>query len=304
MSINVLALPNVRIEQSLKDARPPDKYTYSLMGHTEFQEILTHVVAQNPQWDFEFVAGRRTTIEDADNPGKNFFRLTKVKVWLGKEHLGDVGIEYHGSAEKVYVLNHRVAANRVRNQGKAFTTDPKRAISLINKNFCRRTPAELMQGAIAMAHTKLGSLSSARYYQTKEAVGEVSKWATKLVLENFDLLQPLLSQSSVGASLHEAMVKFEHMTNREQEAYMLREKADKGQATTVVVLHDSYVVHSIDTLSTFTHETLPEVLRGPLGMLKLVEEGTILPAGVRIDDAVFLINVALPSEGEKDAAQV
>jgi hypothetical protein len=68
--------------------------------------------------------------------------------------------------------------------------------------------------------------------------------------------------------------------------------------TTVVAMPVGYVVHSGDTLSTHTDETLPEDLKGPLGMLKLTEAGTVLPMGIRINDTVFVIR----TEGESDVA--
>lgn len=304
MTINVLALPNVRIEQSLRDARPSHQYTYTLNGHREFQEVLTNVIAQNPHWDFEFVNGRRTNIDDTSNPGKSYFRLTKVKVYLGKEYLGDVGIEYHGSGEKVYVLNHRVSAERVRNQGKAFTSNPQRAISLINKNFSRKTPSERLKDANSMIAQQVANLNSSRYFQVREAIADLQKRASQFVLDQFEALRPMLTTSAEGNKLLEGMATYQKATEASEEVKMLINAVDNKLTTTVVVLQDSYVVHSGDTLSTFTHDTLPDVLRGPLGMLKLVETNVLLPIGIRVDESVFLINKKLVVEGEKDATQV
>lgn len=304
MSIDALALPNVRIAESIKTARPPQQYTYTLDGHKEFREVLTHAISANPHWDFEFVSGKRVGIEDPQNPGRFMFRLTKAKVSLGKEYLGDIGIEYHGSSEKVYVLNHRLAAVRSRNQGKAFTSSTQRAITLINKSFSRRTPTELMRDAKALVFSGLNELNSARYFKVREAAVDMNKWASQFVMDNFEQLKPMLAGLANGSQLTEGMATFKQATEAAEEIKMLKNVTDEGGNTTVVVLHGSYVVHSGDTLSTFTHDTLPDALRGPLGMLKLVEPNTLLPVGVRINDEVFLIRVNLTAEGEKDAAQV
>lgn len=303
IDINIFELPNVRISNNILTNRPRDKYKY-VVSHAEFKAVLQELVTKNPQWDFEFVHGYRS--QDPD--GQTFFNMSKVYLYAGKEHLGAVGIEYHGGERKVYVHNHRVAAERSRNQGRAFTKDPKRAITLVNKTFSRKSPVELMRDARTKVSSVVVSITQQRKVDLARIADTVRAKAGAFVVANEDRLADIFKESTLGMEVLDSVNKAATQKALVDEAEMMLNSLSPSTNTlsykksaTVVVLQSSYVVHSNDTLSTYTNETLPQEFRGPLGLLKLTEAETLLPVGVRVSDDVYLIVL---EEGEKDDAQV
>ena len=281
MTIDVLALPNVRIHDSILTGRPPTQYKYSISFHKEFKEVLESLIPKYPQWDFEFTHGLRSQ--------ETLFYFSKVNLYAGKELLGVIGIEHHGSERKVYVYNHRVAAERSRNQGKAFTKDPQRAILLVNKMFSRKSPSELINDAQKQIETTVNNLLYGRNMDAHQAVEKVKQKAGEFMMANVDRLTEVLHESTLGMELFDHVQKVISKKASVEEVQSMSYRYKNQSLASVVVLQSSYVVHYNNTLSTYTNETLPHELRGPLGMLKLTEPKTLLPVGVRIDNDVYLV---------------
>lgn len=281
MTIDVLALPNVRIHDSILTGRPPTQYKYTLSMHKEFKEVLEALIPKYPQWDFEFVHGFRSQ--------ETLFGFSKVNLYAGKELLGVIGIEHHGSERKVYVHNHRVAAERSRNQGKAFTKDPKRAVSLVGKMFSRKSPSELINDAQSQIETTVKSLLYTRNMDAHQAVEKVKQKAGEFMIANVARFTEVLRESTLGMELFDHVQNVASKKALVEEVNNITDLIHNKRVASVVVLQGTYVIHYNDTLSTYTNETLPHELRGPLGMLKLTEPKTLLPVGVRIDNDVYLV---------------
>ncbi len=287
---NALTLPNVRLSQKLLERWPT--HTYFLHRGTSYGEVMSTVITKNPHWDFELMGG--------EVRGEDTYDVRHIKVYAGKEWLGTVSYEYHGSDRKIHIANARIASERVRNQGKAVTADPKRALSLINKAFYRKTPTELMTEAREAVFSTLHSISADRSMKANTRKLKFAESAGEFVLATQVELAAIMNASPNGRDLIGKLEECSQSLRALADIKELITTSDLNKATTVVAMPVGYVVHSGDTLSTHTDDTLPEDLRGPLGMLKLTEAGTVLPVGVRVNDTVFFIR----NEGESDAVKV
>jgi hypothetical protein len=285
---NALTLPNVRLSQKLLERWPT--HTYFLNRGTSYGEVMNTVITKNPNWDFELVGG--------EVRGENTYEIRNIKVYAGKEWLGTVSYEYHGSERKIHIANARIASERVRNQGKAVTADPKRALSLINKAFYRKTPVELMAQARGEASNLLYRINSDIAMRFTQRRNNFNESAGEFVMAMQLGLASVMSAYSKGDDLMGKIAECSRLSVELSDVRNLCNLNSADSTTTVVVMPVGYVVHSGDTLSTHTDETLPEDLKGPLGMLKLTEAGTVLPMGIRINDTVFVIR----TEGESDVA--
>ena len=285
---NALTLPNVRLSQKLLERWPT--HTYFLNRGTSYGEVMNTVITKNPNWDFELVGG--------EVRGENTYEIRNIKVYAGKEWLGTVSYEYHGSERKIHIANARIASERVRNQGKAVTADPKRALSLINKAFYRKTPVELMAQARGEASNLLYRINSDIEMRFTQRRNNFNESAGEFVMAMQLGLASVMSAYSKGDDLMGKIAECSRLSGELSDVRELCNLNNSDKTTTVVVMPVGYVVHSGDTLSTHTDETLPEDLKGPLGMLKLTEAGTVLPMGIRINDTVFVIR----TEGESDVA--
>lgn len=285
---NALTLPNVKLSQKLLERWPT--HTYFLNRGTSYGEVMNTVITKNPNWDFELVGG--------EVRGENTYEIRNIKVYAGKEWLGTVSYEYHGSERKIHIANARIASERVRNQGKAVTADPKRALSLINKAFYRKTPVELMAQARGEASNLLYRINSDIAMRFTQRRNNFNESAGEFVMAMQLGLASVMSAYSKGDDLMGKIAECSRLSVELSDVRNLCNLNSADSTTTVVVMPVGYVVHSGDTLSTHTDETLPEDLKGPLGMLKLTEAGTVLPMGIRINDTVFVIR----TEGESDVA--
>lgn len=295
--IDVLALPNVSSSNALLLARPPAEFRYSLDGHKGYKEVMEYLISKYPQWDFVFVQGNRNGEKDAD--GRIPLFLDKVRVQAGKEVLGFIGVAYHGTTRKVYVLNHRTSAQRSRNQGKMFTADTKRAIQTVTKMFSRKSPTELMNEALEGVAATLRSISVAAAHCDSTHRDNVKVRAAQLVMDNRQQLLSIAEQGGMlgWAELAECLTAYDKHTEDVEQIQTVNKSYVNKTAATVVALQNSYVVHWNDTVSIFTNDTLPHELRSPLGLLKLTEPKTLLRIGLRVNDDVYLV---VP-EGESDA---
>lgn len=297
--IDVLALPNVRVADAIRTGRPPSEYRYTLQGHKEYKEVMEHLIPKYPQWDFEFFNGNRhssTSFPRPEGDERDAFSLTRARVYLGKELLGTLGIEYHGSERKVFVHNHRTSAQRSRNQGRMFTSDPKRAIQTVTKMFSRKSPTELMNEALDLAGQTIRGIRMNSHIATNGHKEKLKTYAAQMVLSNRHLLASMAAQG--GMLYWSEVAESLAIHDKHADELALAQRVDDTAKATVIVLQNSYVVHWNNTMSICTNETLPHELRAPLGMLKLTEPKTLLHVGVRVDTDVYLI---VP-EGESNAA--
>lgn len=304
MAIDLMALPNVRIADRLVERYPKEQYRYMFAtGDTpycQYGEAMHTVITKNPQWDFVVSGGNsHRRLESADAAGvREAILVTKVVVFAGKEELGTVAFEYHGSNRKISILNQRLAADRVRNNGKVFTSDAKKAVSLINKAFYRKTPAEVMEEArsklLITFNNIIGNKNQSIYHHDMK----LNSLSTAFVKDKYPELMDILKTFSRGEEVTNALTTYLDAVQDLDALRLMANKHTDGKAVPIVVIRGGYVVHSGDTLSTYTDETLPHELRGPLGMLKLVEPQKLLPVGIRVDDTVFLV---VP-QGENDAS--
>ena len=285
---NALTLPNVRLSQKLLERWPT--HTYFLNRGTSYGEVMSTVITKNPHWDFELMGG--------EVRGEDTYDVRHIKVYAGKEWLGTVSYEYHGSDRKIHIANARIASERVRNQGKAVTADPKRALSLISKAFYRKTPTELMAQARGEASNLLYRINSDIAMRFTQRRNNFNESAGEFVMAMQLGLASVMSAYSKGGDLMGKIAECSRLSVELSDVRNLCNLNSTDSTTTVVAMPVGYVVHSGDTLSTHTDDTLPEDLRGPLGMLKLTEAGTVLPMGIRINDTVFVIR----TEGESDVA--
>lgn len=277
--MNPMSLPNVTVSPKLLDTAnlPRDAFTITM---TQLSELVWSVAAQYPLWELRIVS--------ASSGGS----ARKLHVYQEDENLGELGYEFssRSGGHVVYVKNHRISASRSRNDGKMLSSDNKKILSAIKKNFSRRTVGEKVADADSTAaralsaavwdHTSTLSRIKARlaedalqyvtgagkdvYVQHLQSTGLLS------IVANLD--EVVSAQEMVGASAH------------------IKDLYDKHKMALVIFDNDKYIVKYTVSTELYDASSLPHELRRSLGMLKLVEKGQVVSnSGMRVDENVFIV---------------
>lgn len=270
MAIELLKLPNVRVQgnKPIQESK--------LYGDAKL--LAWEVATKHPLWTIE-LQGYRT-----------------YRVLCDGEELGYIGSEWHGSSQKLFVRNDRIASQNERKN--AYHTDKvDKAYLRVKKTFGPMNLAERMQKAWKVAETVLENQNYRVRTRAREherpIENDLYKWAranmTQYILwlkqnNRTDILEHLTMLDDVKADM---------MTIDETS------KAFQNQRTALIVLADGkYIVKIRDNVQLYDDATFPVELRGKLGMLKLVEnEQMITGIGCRVNDEVFV--AVLENDDEK-----
>lgn len=285
----VFDLPNVRLAPSLVESRSPTKYRYCFPAdHADFGVVMWELATKNPQWDFE--VERVTTMRGNDD--QLIACPNKVTLSASGEVLGLIGTEIAGGGErKIFIVNHRVAAERVRNNGKARTSSATRAISLVNKYFKRKSHHELVLEATQKASALVCGMAGSRKRDLMAKAGQIQNLSYRAFMGPMqEQVLALLSTTTEGKDLAVNLESYTSLHSTYEGLVQLDTKINSHQAVIIVVVQDGYVMRYNDTVSSYTSDQLPEDLRAPLGMLKLVDSGTVIDnVGCRVDNNVYAI---------------
>jgi hypothetical protein len=175
------------------------------------------------------------------------------------------------------------------------TKDPKKAIAKVRKEFAPKTTNEIVSEAMRSANDAAYHVHSSTDYEKRKAYGVVHSAVT-----NFFATGPgreifksyLHAERPEDAKVLMAMQREEELSLELITISSIKEKIGKEGTALIVVDEGKYVVKILDELQMYSDTTLPENLRGKLGLLKLVQSNQFVPsAGFRVSDEVFVIDL-------------
>jgi len=251
-----------------------------------FMAALIDVIAvKYPMWEFQLYDARKV---DFNTMHANYF-----KVFNGanpREHIGNIslGKKYRSDGEdsNVYIIGgKRVAAKRERGTA-VETKHVKVAIKAIDKYFTpapwdERLDAVYDEGAhiIHMAESDAGR-------QLRHLDQKLDKAVHKFVTDNWSSFLSMLNPKE-----HEVAESRVESNRVHQELSKLHHEAlNKRNMLTLIIEGDKYVVHSINGVSTYSSEQLPEEVRMKIGMLKLAElRDVITGIGTRTNAGYLIV---------------
>lgn len=261
--MELLKLPNVRMG---KNSGNLDESQLQL----DAKRLAWEVATKHPLWTIE-VKGFRD-----------------YRVWNGVEDLGGIGMEWYGSAMKLYVRNDRISESGTRKN--AYHTDKvDKAYLRVKKSFGPMNLSERMNKALKVAGDVLENQTYRNGTKQREHERPIENGLYKWARDNFTQYILWLKQTNRTEML-------EHLTLLEDvkaDMVTIKETTDafQNQKTALVVLADSqYIVKIRDNVQLYDDVTFPHELRGKLGMLKLVEkEQMVTGIGCRVNDEIFVL---------------
>jgi len=258
-------------------------------------EFIHTVAIKHPEWTFIADApwGYARTIEDSGVQSRDIIEvpISDFEVFHDKEKLGSINTNStRGGKHAFQMINHRISEKRKHGSG-TKTTDMKKALRIVEKEFGRRSMSEKL---FLIKGEGSGAISTA-WYNTKSNSGSVQQYFLRhmedYLVENYEKYRDIAIARGAKTDM---LDKWDEYMRATQVATEIKEAHDVGKALFVNTTSTLYA--AIGTLNkdvayhTWTSDTVPDVVRRKVGMLKLVENNTFLPdIGFRISDDVFLI---------------
>jgi len=258
-------------------------YTKSnLNAHTLLRQAIAKLAPMYPLWQF---------VVPRVNMGDE---VSTFEVMTNGQKLGSIGRMYHGRDYVVAVSNHRISENRTR--GSEYKTkDVDKAVLKVKKTFFPRNPSERLSEAHKEADRFLSGQESGKTralskheYSIGTTMMEYVKGAGYAAFLTYvDNMEPRLRDGVLAHIQGEKELQMEVKSIEE-----IRRQFDKQIAALIVRDSGKYLVRIDDNVQIYDDNTLPESMRGKLGMLKLVDAGFFLSdVGCRVNDEVFVVKV-------------
>lgn len=287
--MNVLELANVEIgdklRKQLEDRRgvtPEIKYVVS--------EILSPVIQRlatlNPLW--RFVA------TDYGYGGGSALVLTGFHVFENSEELGKIQRDRSRSTERIYVSNERIANTKQRSNGYT-TADADKAVLVAKKMFFKLKPTERLAKAHKDADDTIDRQRRLKDREKYHADNTVRDAAIKFIMgTGFHVFLEHIKTiaESERNQIETAMTNKERLTDEMMTIDQAKSAFEANKTALVVKDGGKYLVKIGDKIDLYDDNTLPDWMRGKLGMLKLVQgEQFVSDTGCRVNEDTFVLLV-------------
>jgi hypothetical protein len=293
-SEDLMKLPNVsfisRVQEELQNY--PD-ITHEV--RSQIRELMCKVVPMYPQWQFKVSEGRIRVKADQTK----YLDIEQFRVYHDGEALGEISAHYHRRKWTMAISCRRARAQLERGDT-IHTTDLAKAVSLIKKLFVKQTVNERLVEASSKADQ---FISQATWQISQKAKNEYDKVAPAMLefvlTSGFDAFNSYITAHPQWTAAKTALDKYVEFT-REQDIVKDISKRYREGKTCLTLLGDGKYVVQRKELSpeVFDDTTLPDEMRGKLGLLKLAVNGQVVDGvGCRVNESVFVI----VDEGDSNA---
>ena len=272
---NVRFTPKLAEKNTQREANGEKPFEVSFMLST----VITKLATDKPLWDFiAFKANSTQVIE--------------FSVQKDGEKLGEIGYDWHGRNYCVFVKNKRISDSLTRND-RYKTSDPNKAVLKVKKMFGSMSTNERIAESAAKAAEVTNRASNHKWAQVREVEAKIERVSSQYVKEDgLDAFVAWLKSQDTQKTKdtlegidNKVRLSIEMLTIQK-----VRDHFNEGKAVLVIKDGGKYIVKVGDKVDLYDDNTLPQEMRGKLGMLKLVEaEQFVTDTGCRINDETFVL---------------
>lgn len=281
--MNTLELSNVEIGEKLRTNVAASGREVAIVDKL-IDPVIQRLATLNPLW--RFVATEAAYYEE------NKARATAFDVVEHGEELGVIERYYHGREYVIHVCNERIGKERVR-RGGYKTSDADKAILKAKKMFYKRKPSESLENAVKLASGVIHAQERRKKNEKYNHEVVVRDAAVKFIMgTGFDLfLKHIETWAEIDRNrITKASTEMERISTEMLTIEKVRHHFEHRTAAVVVKDGGKYLVKVGDDVQLYDDNSLPETMKGRLGMLKLVEaEYFIEDVGCRVNDEVFVV---------------
>jgi len=284
--MNTLELNNVELDP--KTAKDVANSTRELKSVDKLIDpVVQRLAVLNPLWRFAAVS---TQYDNSTEPQS--LKATGFRVMEAGEELGTISKEYHGRSYVIQISNERIGKDRVR-RGGYKTTDADKAILKAKKMFFKLKPSERIDKAMKDASGVIHQQARRKDREKHDHATTIQVSAHKFIMgTGFSLfLEHVKTMAeSEQNKIYKAQAEYERIGEEMLTIDKVKSQFENGKTALVIKDDGKYLVKIGDAIQLYDNNTLPEDMRGKLGMLKLVEaEAFVSNVGCRINDEVFVV---------------
>lgn len=269
------SLKNVIWEEPKDRVHYPDR---DIELHPEVEPLLNKLFKERPTWRYK-------STQRAYGGGE--MRVTRFTIYDGDEDLGEVWMDTHWNTKEVrfYFTNFRLERNRQRT---SYTTKPDVALKRIVKAFHMRTPKERAADAVSSVREIASHLLSEASWPVRRAKTVIEKALVEYAVNHWDEVQPMLGPDA-------KVIDLPGLAQAEREARFIADAVSKGVGVCLRIEPNgtysaSRPVGDTYDVEIYSEATLPDHIRGALGLLKLMEDkNSIEGVGLRVNRNLYFI---------------
>lgn len=286
--MNTLELNNIELSDETRNSIRNS--TRELKGvDTLIDPVVQRLAVLNPLWRFVVV---NTRYDNTTEPTS--LRATEFKVIEAGEVLGTISKERHGSVNVIEITNARIKQVRTRSGGYK-TKDADKAILKAKKMFFKLKPDERINKAWKNASGVIDQQRRRKNNEVRDHAGTIQSAANKFIMgDGYPLfLESIKTMVTIEQNtIYKAIAERERIGEEMLTIDEVKSRFEAGKTALVIKDDGKYLVKIGDAIQLYDDNTLPNDMRGKLGMLKLVEaEAFISNTGCRINDEVFVLIV-------------
>lgn len=274
-------MKNVVWEEPLEK---PERPNLTVILHPDLEPVFDKLMRERPTWRFKsteniYAGGDVAVTRDA----------VRFKIYDGDEELGQLWRETHWRDQEVrYCFNNfRLHRERQRNSV-SYTTKPDIAVKRIVKAFHMKTPSERAVDAQEAVRGIVGSIVQEAAWPVRKAKSLIEQEFVAYAATHWDEVKHMLGDKA-------DKIDFPALVQTHNEAMAMQEAVSQGGGVNVQLepngtystsrpINTGYETHS------YTDTTLPDHIRGALGLLKLIDDKTgIDGVGARISATLYYV---------------
>ena len=275
------SMKNIVWEESLER---PERPNLSIILHPDLEPIFDKLMRERPTWRFKSYelihAGGDVAVTK---------HAVRFDIYEGDEKLGQLWRETHWRDNEVrYCFNNfRLHLERQRNSV-SYTTKPDVAVKRIVKAFHMKTPSERAVDAQKDVRDIVSNLVQVTGWPVRKARTQIEAEFFLYAAHHWDEVKHMLPISSQGIDLPNLVAANGH-------AMQMQEAVSQGNGVNVQLepngtyatsrpINTGYETHA------YTDATLPDHIRGALGLLKLIEDKTSIDnIGARVNANLYYV---------------
>lgn len=270
--------------------------------HPQLEPVIAKLAVMYPMWTFR---GDGTGVVGGS------VAMTDFEVSCDGEMLGVINRRYEGREYQICVRNERIRAKMERG-GYYKTLDPNKAVAKVKKMFSPRTTQEMADRALEDAASVAQKAEWNKDRERHSAREPVHKAAYAYVLgAGFETFMAHVKDTLPAQEYELLVTKHAEAKQAKEDLRTIKKTRDviagKEDGLVITKRGDTYVTRHGDKLEVCEDNTLPEWVRGRLGMLKLIEPSQFLSdIGMRASTTTFVVikptdeNLTTVSEGETE----
>lgn len=251
-------------------------YLYRGVGHLVQQLALRH-----PEW---LLVGESSWF----NQSELSYPVKAFRVYEQDEEIGAFRLD--GYNQTIIISNARIR-NQLQRRNHRKTSDPDKALKIIEKNFSSKTVRERVEAARLLVANTISAVSYETHHNLGQAMGGFQSSLLKYLLANLDEVSAELT--AMGAN-PDTLARLPELATKYREASGVGVSHSGNRGTTVVLYGDRYILitdSAPDEPTIATASQLSPELVGKLGLLKLVGYREVIESvGVRVNATIFYIS--------------